>query len=416
MDKREWYQVDNVANVFLATVNKRDTRSLRISCTLTRDIDPELLQEAVGEALLQRPQFHVRIQSGFFWHYMEEAVSSPVVAEESGRICPLLYDPRDGRSLHFKVSYYKNRINLDLFHAISDGTGAIEFLNIIVLDYLRRLHPQELKNTVITSGADSFDLYENSFRQFYESNKEAPESAGKSYHPRGLKLPFGQLQFLEVQLSLSAVLARSKALKVSLTSYLGAQLMLAFMQDMPRSMKKMPISIDMPVNLRNYYPSNSIRNFFNNITISHVPEGNETLEQLAAEYDAIFKENLTPEKIKLHMNHYQDLQNKTAVRVVPLFIKQKALRFFAWRNNRGTSAIMSNLGIMKVPEEMKPYIDYYSGFCSSQNLFMTLFTYGDRLVLGISNPYVNTGILKNFIRSLTDDAIPVRVYSTEVIQ
>ena len=40
---QEWYKVDNVAKVFLATNTRRDPRVFRISCTLQEQIDPELL-------------------------------------------------------------------------------------------------------------------------------------------------------------------------------------------------------------------------------------------------------------------------------------------------------------------------------------------------------------------------------------
>ena len=98
MSRDNWYKVDNVAKVFLATASKRDTRTLRVSATLWEEIDPELLQ------------FQVRIRRGIFWHYMEDTDIQPVVTEEHGRVCPILYVP--GRAmLHYKVTYYGNRIN-----------------------------------------------------------------------------------------------------------------------------------------------------------------------------------------------------------------------------------------------------------------------------------------------------------------
>ena len=72
MGSNNWYKIDNVAKVFLATVGKRDTRAFRVSCTLTEDIDPELLQKAVLSAIQDRPQVQVRVRRGIFWHYMED--------------------------------------------------------------------------------------------------------------------------------------------------------------------------------------------------------------------------------------------------------------------------------------------------------------------------------------------------------
>ena len=103
MSQNNWYHVDNVAKVFLATAGNRDTRTLRVSCTLTEEINPEILQEALDQTLLVRPQFQVRIRRGFFWHYMEETDIQPIVQEESGRVCPRLYAPGRRNNLHFQV-------------------------------------------------------------------------------------------------------------------------------------------------------------------------------------------------------------------------------------------------------------------------------------------------------------------------
>ena len=132
MGSDSWYKVDNVAKVFLATLTKRDPKTLRVSCTLKEDIDPDLLQKALLSAIQDRPQFQMRIRRGLFWHYMENTDILPEVSEESDRVCPLLYIPAR-TMLHYRVTYFGKRINLDMFHALSDGTGALEFLDIIVL-------------------------------------------------------------------------------------------------------------------------------------------------------------------------------------------------------------------------------------------------------------------------------------------
>ena len=130
MSSENWYKVDNVAKVFLATHNERDTRSLRVSCTLKEPINPDLLQEALMATIKRRPLFQVRIRRGLFWHYLETTDVMPKVTEEHERPCPVLYGKNYTGSLHYSVTYFHNRINVELFHALSDGTGALEFLNI----------------------------------------------------------------------------------------------------------------------------------------------------------------------------------------------------------------------------------------------------------------------------------------------
>lgn len=415
MSRGNWYQVDNVAKVFLATASKRDTRTLRVSCTLWEDVEPELLQEAVLSAIQIRPQFQVRIRRGIFWHYMEDTDIQPVVTEEHGRVCPILYAP--GRAmLHYRVTYYGNRINLDLFHAISDGTGALEFLNIIVLDYLKLKYPGRFEETTIHSGASADDLSQDSYKQFFGGMGLKGSSLKYAYHPSGLKLPYDQLQFFEVHMPTEQLLPKAKEIGVSLTSYIGARFMMAIMEDMPPRKRKTPINVSMPVNLRNYYPSHTSRNFFNNVNVSHVFDEEITLEELAKEFDDKLKSNLTEDNIKKQMDNFETMEYVAPVRAVPLFIKQWVVRYGSKVTDKKVSMVLSNLGVQRPPEEMVPMVENYSAFCSSSNLFSTMSSYNGDLSLGISSPYTNTRVVKNLVRGLSEDGINVRLYATEVIR
>lgn len=417
LSTEDWYKVDNVAKVFLASFGRRDTRSLRVSCTLTEKVDTEKLQCALDKTVKSRPQFHLRIRRGFFWHYMEETDVMPVVVEETQRPCPILYGPDYKGILHYQVSYYGNRINLDLFHALSDGTGALEFLNILVLNYLKLTHPGELDHLAQGSGASAGELNQNSFTQFYEKNGVSLDipNPKKAYHIRGRRLPYDQMQFLEVHMNKDDILKESKELHVSLTSLVGAKLMMALKNDMPLLKRKQPITISVPVNLRNFYPSQTARNFFNSVSVSHVFDGKETLEDLAKEFDTSLKGSLDIEKIKLQMERYQLLERLIVVRVVPLLLKQPVVRYFSNKENKSVSAVISNLGPMKPLEQMQPYIEGYAAYCSHMEPFVTVLSYGEEIVLGVSYTYQNTGVLKSFVRSLCKNPEAVKVYATEVI-
>lgn len=416
MNTENWYKVDNVAKVFLATHNERDTRSLRVSCTLTEPINPELLQKALDATIKRRPQFQVRIRRGLFWHYLESTDVKPVVLREHDRPCPILYGKNYTGILHYSVTYFHNRINVELFHALSDGTGALEFLNILVQNYLRLIHPDEMQDISIGLGASADDLSQDSFKKFYSRSGKSTGYVQKSYHIHGLKLPYNQLQFFEVSMPSDELLKLSRHYQISLSSLIGAKLMMAIYEDMPALKRKQPISISMPVNLRNYYPSETARNFFNNVSISHIFTGDETLESLAKEYDAKLKNILQPEQIRSQMDHYQFLEHLFFIRMIPLFIKQPVVRFFSKKEGKRVSAVISNLGVLKLPTPMQQYVRKYTAFCSHSELFMTICSYQDEMVLGITSGYRNTGVLKNFVRSFSKEGIPVTLQATEVVK
>ena len=417
-----WYKTDNVAKVFLATRNRRDTRSLRISCTLNTPVDAALLQQAVNEAVSFRPQFQVRIRRGFFWHYLEGTDALPEVKEEAGRPCPILYGSEYSGVLHFNVSYFGNRINLDMFHALSDGTGAMEFMNVLVVQYLKLLYPGELENITLGNGASAGEHSQDSFEQFYDKETKTPllpqaaKGIKKSYHIHSLRLPYDQLQFLEIKMDSSALRAKSKEIGAGLTAYLAAKMMIAIHQDAPMLKRRMPITVSIPVNLRNYFPSETSRNFFNSVKISHVFDGSETLESLCKEFDEKLKDDLRPEKIRQQMDGFQRLERLIFVRMVPLFIKQPVVKHSSKKENKRISFVLSNLGQIKPEEAVKPYIKGYTAFCSHDEMFMTAYSYDDTLTLGVTYGFVDTGVLRNFVRAFTEDGISVTVNSTEVIR
>ncbi len=69
------------------------------------------------------------------------------------------------------------------------------------------------------------------------------------------------------------VLAKTRAMGVTMTSYLSAAQMLAAYQEMPALERGKVISVSLPVNLRSYYGTETARNFFNSIRISWVFRG-----------------------------------------------------------------------------------------------------------------------------------------------
>ena len=419
MPRDTWYRVDNVAKVFLASYNNRDTRSFRVSCTLKEEIEPELLDIALKQAVQERPQYQVTIHKGLFWHYMEESGIEPEVSEEDDRPCPRLYGPEFRGRLHYRVTYYYDRINLDMFHALSDGNGGVEFLNLIVYNYLKLKYKGKLNAVVTGTGATTESLDEDSFKQFYKKEGGIiPQStAGKKAAViRGLKLPYDQLRFFEVHMPADSLLKLAKETGASLTSYLGARLMRAIYDYMPIIQRNRPVTISMPVNLRNFYPSFTSRNFFNSVYVSHEFRGDESIGALAKEFDEKLKEELTPEMIEKRMNNYEKIENLLFVRMVPLFIKNPVVNLCNKREDKGITAVISNLGRLRVPKEVSEYIETYSCYCSTEKLFLTCSSYGNDFVIGISSAYRNTAVLRNFLSGFADDGLEVTLYATEVIQ
>ena len=137
-----WRKLDNAALAFPLVTGKNDTRVFRFYCELKENVKPELLQAALEKTMEKYPLFQMVLRKGLFWFYLEHRDIRPIVKEEKKPPCSRLYIP-DKKNLLFQVSYYEKRINFEVFHALTDGTGAMHFLQELVSNYLKKAHPKQ---------------------------------------------------------------------------------------------------------------------------------------------------------------------------------------------------------------------------------------------------------------------------------
>ncbi|HLS33706.1 MAG TPA: alcohol acetyltransferase, partial [Brevibacterium sp.] len=135
-----WVRLDNASNIFLAARSDADPKVFRVSAELDHDVDPHLLQTALDEVYDRYPLYHAVMRRGVFWYYLQESRLRPAVTPEAEHTCAALYQV-DRRSLLFRVVHHERRVSLEVFHALSDGTGALWFLTDLLDAYVGLRHP-----------------------------------------------------------------------------------------------------------------------------------------------------------------------------------------------------------------------------------------------------------------------------------
>lgn len=367
----KWRKLDNAALAFPLVTGKDDTRVFRFYCQLKEKVDGEILQSALDQAMEKYPLFQAVLRKGLFWFYLEHRSLRAVVKQETEPPCSRLYIP-DKKSLLFQVSYDKNRINFEVFHALTDGTGAMHFLQELVQNYLILAHPESnlprIENAEeITHG----DKEEDSFSQYYSSDipkdKEKKKAAVKL---KGEKLVHSDMHITEVVLSVKDIHQRARSYGVSITILLTAMMLCSIREEVPKNQQKRPIALMIPVNLRNYFPSQSMTNFFGWIEVGYTFSDTTTFEEVLADVKRQFEQELAKEKIAMHMSGYVRIEKNPLVRVVPLEIKKYFLMIGANLGSRSITAVYSNIGIIRFPEEYKEYIQHFGIFASTNSLQM----------------------------------------------
>lgn len=410
----KWRKLDNAALAFPLVTGKNDTRVFRFYCQLKETVDGEILQQALDQTMEKYPLFQAVLRKGLFWFYLERRDIHATVKQEKRPPCSSLYIP-DKKSLLFQVSYHNNRMNFEVFHGLTDGTGAMNFLEELVQNYLILAHPEtELPRVEHEEEITPGDQEEDSFSQYYSSeiprNKEKKPAAVKL---KGEKLVHSDMDITEVILNVKETLAKARSYGVSITILLTAMLLCSIQEEIPRNRQKKPVTLMIPVNLRNYFPSQSMGNFFGWIEVGYVFEEDTSFEEVLASVKQQFQEQLQKDKIAMNMNGYVRIEKNPFVRAVPLEIKKFFLMAGANLGSRSITAVYSNIGIIRLPEEYKEYIERFGIFASTDSLQLCSCSYGNQLVLGFTSKIPDDSIQRNFMKMLKKEEISYKEEKNE---
>lgn len=403
-----WRRLDNAAKLFSAASNKQNTRVFRFYCELKEEVRPELLKQALERALETYPLFLSVLRKGVFWHYLEKSSLRPVVKEEYREPCSRLYI-RDKKSLLFEVTYYKKRINFEVFHVLTDGTGATAFMRELVKNYLYLAHAGEGLEDVFLHPEDMTvqDQENDSFVKYYSREARIPKKRKSSaYQLKKVRKENGQLRVNERVLSVSEVLEHSRGQGVSMTVFLTAALLCAIHEEMTRQQEKNPVVLMVPVNLRKFFPSDSMLNFFGWIEPGYDFARREgSFEDVLEQVNQFFKQELTKEKMETHMSELLALEMNPVLRLAPLELKNLCIQAGAKIAEKNVTAVFSNMSAVSMPQEYARFIDRFGIYTSTPKMELCMCSFGDKLSLGFTSRFDTENIQRNFYRILREQGI-----------
>ena len=406
-----WRSLDNAAKLFSAASSPKDTRVFRFYCELKEEVKEEILQEALNQTIQKYPVFLSVMRKGLFWHYLEKSELRPVVREEYKEPCSSLY-VRDKKTLLFEVTYYEKRINFEVFHALTDGTGATEFLRELVKNYLYLIHeedlePVELSNQYLTVK----DQEDDSFSRYYDP--DFPRKKKKKIRAVQIKKGgkgYEELQINEASMSVKELLGIAREKKVSMSVLLTAAFICAIHEEMSRMQEKKPVILMVPVNLRKIFPSDSMLNFFGYIEPGYqFGGGKDSFEDVLEAVKLYFQENLSKEHMAGRMNELIAIEKHKILKWAPLELKNRCIRAGAKMAEQEVTAVLSNMSVVKMPEDYAQYIEKFGVYTSTNRTELCICSFQDTLSLGFTSRYDSTNIQRNFYRILKELGVSVKV-------
>lgn len=414
-----WDRLDNTAHLFPVIAGDSMSNVYRISVTLTERIQPEPLQRALDIVLPKFDGFNLRLRQGVFWYYFEEnGKPAPRVREENTFPCRFIYQNRNN-SYMFRVTYYKYRINLEVFHVLTDGMGGINFLKELTYQYLRLIHPE-------LAGVRGDDLNsatslnrEDSFLKNYRKSSARGYQTKKAYLIKGEKLSPGEFGIMHGYMPIPELKTVCKRYGVSINEYLVSVFVWSVYQECMHKMPaKRPIRVAVPVNLRPYFNSITTKNFFVMVSAEFAPAKEDyTFEEIVGAVKSSLESQINKENLEKLFSYNVSNEKMFVARAVPLVFKNLAMRIIYTQSALANTTTITNIGNLTVDEIYKPYVEMFHSclaMSKGQHIKGNICSYGDTLVFTFSYDIVDASVQRCFFRKIAADGVGVEIDSNGV--
>ena len=190
-----WYPIDTAGKIFPSVTNQANSSFFRVSVVLTEPVDADIFQRAIDTV---RPRFSflfVRLRQGTFWNYLEENNEPFFVCPETDYPCAASsFGKHDSHLIRFL--YFGNRLSIEVFHAVTDGSGAVEFLKAVLFSYSVILAKEKACTVLPTpegkivniQSMPTIDDYENSFMRFTRMKRKGMKIERRNLAPNSYRI------------------------------------------------------------------------------------------------------------------------------------------------------------------------------------------------------------------------------------
>jgi NRPS condensation-like uncharacterized protein len=418
-----WVRLDNAAKIYPAARRRNWSNVYRQSVTLCENVDKAVLQSALDVTAKRFPSIAARLRRGLFWFYLQQVDEAPKIRHEQSY--PLVFmSNKEMQKCALRVIAYRNRIAVEYFHSLTDGTGALIFLKTLTAEYLEQKYGISIPcedGILDRREPPSKEELEDSFLR-YTSPVAASRRSANAWRPAQEPTQGGFLNLTCFSLPVQDALSQARARGTSLTVFLGAAMMQALQswqaECVPQAKKRKRIKLLIPVNLRNLFPSKTLRNF----AMYTIPELDTRLGEYSfEEICKVIQSKMGAEITAKHMStvittNVKDERNPL-VRLIPLPLKNLVMKaIFDSVGERKSCLSLSNLGAVRIPECMQPYVtrfDFILGVQAAAPYNCGVLSYGDTLYINFIRNTKTPDLERHFFAALQRLGLTVTVESNQ---
>ena len=415
-----WYRMDSAAVLYSSLQSERYSATYRFSALMTEEVDPAALQRAVDLTMPRFPGFAVRVRRGAFWNYLESNIApGPFVKQDVSDPCqPFRYDEDNHWLVRFY--YYRRRISIEIFHALSDGTGALVFFKTLLAVYLRE------RGYEVPTGDGVLDVaepppreeLEDAYSRYAGSHARPITFLPKAYPNTGTPEPFYTFHVTMGFVPVDRLHALAKASGASITEYLAAVLISVILEKQQREKPgaKRPVTLAVPVNLRALFPTRTLGNFITTVSPSIDPAmGDYTFPEIVAQVHNYMRFHVNRQEMQSVITSNVQLTRNPVLRVIPLSLKMhlmsKSYRVQAVDPYSGT---FTNVGSVRLPEAVQAHVECLEvilGQAVVPRAHCAAISCGNTMEITFAGTLRETDTERDFFRFLVRQGLPVRIES-----
>lgn len=418
MREYKWLPIDTPSIMFSAISSAIWGRTIRMAVVFKEHtIQEGILRQAVADLQNRFPVYFSYLKRGFFWNYLQQTDAMPEIRPEDGKALHPIVLHKDEKP-DFRIVYSGRRLAFECAHYITDGHGLQAFLLALVQRYMILAGlTEDAEQDGILYWKDSADAgeWEDSFLKYGDNEQEKAKSVNQAVWHFDLACEKDALYLTYFLMNVSEIKEKSAALGVTLTEYLTAAYMLAIIRTAKNKIEK-PVCVDIPVNLRRFFETATLRSFVYQVSTVLDTEGRQdwTLTEIAAKIKGQVASQVNQQALQSILKKLTGLAKNPVVRLIPNFIKLPVLRVLQKRSHANQSTIFTNLGNVSLPQEIAQHIErleLVNGDTRGYGLPATCsgVSFNGQFVFCISSNSGENAVWKELASILTAEGLAVRV-------
>lgn len=414
-DAAVWYPLDSAAKVYPLSMGHGKMAVFRLSVYLKTEVVPQLLQLALTFTMGRFPSFATTLKKGFFWHYLDGWKGRYAVLPDDVPPCRAMKVGRTGAA-PLRVLWRDNRISVEFFHILTDGTGGMVFLKTLTAEYLRLLGTDcpkahgVLDVTLPPEAGETANEFPRVLRE-----KVSGGFADRAALQLGGKLsPVNPCQVLRLKLSAQALARAAKDRGATVTAYLLSRMIVACRAAMEDT--RGDISVQVPVNMRKIYPSRTLRNFALYCGVRFGAEGVRDADALLPGITDQLEQKASGPAMDKMVASTEKLV--ALARYLPLPVKFPVVQaVYGVLGDRIFTTTLSNLGVVQAPPDLAEQVesmDFVLGTARINRALCSLVTFGDVASFCIAKQTTDPTFEETFLRLLRQDGLSVSAEGSDV--